>query len=946
MDWVRPIRRPELAELETFLAAARHGSLVQAGAQLGISRTAAGKRIALLEARVGGRLLDRSPRGVRLTEAGRQLVPEVEQLLSQANRTFERLGMLGRGEDPLRLNGLRALVGDSRSTEQTLADTQLLFAEVFHRVDQGIVIARLDDRVMVEVNDAFCRLMERDRHEIVGLTGRPWDVDSPSTSAGFLEQLRDSGAVAEYEVEFSVRPGARKRLIAAARVITVGGQELVVSTLRDITRRERFQARLMDLYSFVVQPAGGIARAATTNELYEHMCEVAVRGGGFTLAWVGELDDETGAIEVAAACGATDYLSGLAVNVSGDTPAGQGPTGRALRELRAVTCNDIATDPMMGPWRERALAHGLVACAAFPLLGHHGARAVLSVYTSEAALMTEDLRATVQDMAVEAGITLEATKREAERFRQALAGSELTAFTMDRDLRYTWIENPALGFNQDRVLGRTDAELLPAEAAVTVSALKQRALDGESVDEEVSIVRDGRVQWLWLTAQPIRDTSGAIVGLAGQTTDITKRKDFEARLTHLADHDTLTGVYNRRRMLEELDRELHYARRSHRPGAVLVVDLDNLKLVNDSFGHSAGDAMLTTLADVVRNRVRRTDIVARLGGDEFAVLLPEASGEDALRLAGNIRDQLREQKIGPPITISVGIASFTNQNELTADEILVCADTALYEAKEHGGDQARVYSGKASGALAWVGHVRDAVAEDRLVLYAQPIIDLHTGAVTCKELLVRILEEDGAIISPGEFIPTAERFGLIRELDRWVTNAGLRLALAGERVAINLSGQSIGEGPIIDVVREAIAEGLTPANVIFEITESAALTNITAAPSFSATIAGLGCAVALDDFGTGFGSFTYLKHIPARYLKIDMEFVRDLTTSETDQEVVKAIVGIARSLGKLTIAEGVENAETLELLKTLGVHQAQGFFIGRPEPITRPASLPSADSAK
>ena len=243
----------------------------------------------------------------------------------------------------------------------------------------------------------------------------------------------------------------------------------------------------------------------------------------------------------------------------------------------------------------------------------------------------------------------------------------------------------------------------------------------------------------------------------------------------------------------------------------------------------------------------------------------------------------------------------------------------------------RVYRGQASGALTWVQRIRSALAEDRFVLYGQPIIDLQTGLITRRELLIRMLSDDGEIISPGTFIPTAERFGLIREIDRWVTAAGLRVALGGEPVAINLSGYSIGEQPIIALVQAAIAHGLTPANVSFEITETAAMTNLTAARSFAGTLADLGCTVALDDFGTGFGSFSYLKHIPARYLKIDIEFVRDLATDETDQQVVKAIVGIAHSLNKLTIAEGVEDAETLALAARVRSRLAQGFHLGRPE---------------
>ena len=199
-----------------------------------------------------------------------------------------------------------------------------------------------------------------------------------------------------------------------------------------------------------------------------------------------------------------------------------------------------------------------------------------------------------------------------------------------------------------------------------------------------------------------------------------------------------------------------------------------------------------------------------------------------------------------------------------------------------------------------------------------------------------MLGEHNELIAPDRFIPTAERFGLIGEIDRWVTDAGLRLAIAGTPVAINLSGRSIGDEAIIAATHAAVARGLAPGAVIFEITETAALRNLAAARAFAATLAHDGCAVALDDFGTGFGSFTYLKHIPARYLKIDIDFVRELTTSDTDQEVVQAIVGIARSLGKLTIAEGVENPETLTLLREYGVDYAQGFHIARPQPLDQP----------
>jgi diguanylate cyclase (GGDEF)-like protein len=410
-------------------------------------------------------------------------------------------------------------------------------------------------------------------------------------------------------------------------------------------------------------------------------------------------------------------------------------------------------------------------------------------------------------------------------------------------------------------------------------------------------------------------------------------------LEHLAEHDLLTGVYNRSRLVSELDRQLSYAARYSRGGALLSVDVDNFKLANDTYGRAAGDVMLKAVSEILRARSRTTDVVARLTGDEFAVILPEASEEEALTVARYIRAALCERQVGPPIMASIGIALLTGDEELAAEDILTRAQIALYEAKEHGGDQARVYTGQASGAVTWMQRIRTALAEDRFVLYGQPIADLRTGRITHHELLVRMLSEDGDIIPPAAFLPMAERFGVIGEIDRWVTSAGLRLALDGEGVAINLSGFSIGDPAIVAEIRSAIADGVDPGKVIFDVNEAAAMSKLQATRLFAGTLYGLGCSLALDDFGTGFSSFTFLKYIPARYLKIDMGFIRELASSKLDHQVVKSIVSIARCLDKRTIAEGVQDAETLGVLKAIGADYAQGFHFGAPKRLSPPTAF-------
>src|SRR3984885_8022247 len=263
-------------------------------------------------------------------------------------------------------------------------------------------------------------------------------------------------------------------------------------------------------------------------------------------------------------------------------------------------------------------------------------------------------------------------------------------------------------------------------------------------------------------------------------------------LEHLAENDLLTGVFNRSRLVAELDRQLSYSARYSRAGALLTLDIDNFKLANESYGRAAGDVMLKAVSEILRARARATDVVARLGSDEFALILPEASEDEALVVASDIRAVLCERQLGPPIMVSIGIAILTGDEEVAADDVLTRAHIALYEAKEQGGDQACVYSGQITGAVTWIQRIRTALAEDRFVLYGQPIADLRTGRITHHELLVRMLSEDGDIIPPAAVPPMAERFGLIREIDRWVTNAGLRLVMDRAGGAINQRGFLIG----------------------------------------------------------------------------------------------------------------------------------------------------------
>lgn len=524
-----------------------------------------------------------------------------------------------------------------------------------------------------------------------------------------------------------------------------------------------------------------------------------------------------------------------------------------------------------------------------------------------------------------------------EQLRAILKNSPAPVFIRDRKSRYL-LTNDAFdrlfGTTARSAIGRPVDDVLSGDALETALGSEPRVLAGETVLDEMAVELRGSERALQTLKFPLIDGAGRAYAVCGIINDVTERRRLETQLRFLAEHDPLTGVENRQRLIEELDRQLRYAARYHRPGAVLTFDVDHLTAVNDTYGHATGDTMLRALAGLLRDRTRDTDIVARLGGDEFTVVLPEGTPEHAIGLADDIRSRLTDQHLEPSITLSAGVATFTGNDELTADELLVCADIALYEAKERGGNQVRLYTGQTSGSLTWVQRIRQALSEDRFVLYGQPIVDLRSGAISHYELLIRMLSEQDETIPPGAFLPTAERFGLITEIDRWVTRAGLRLAGGLPGVAINLSAYSIGDEAIIAALNDALADGLDPAKVIFEITETAAMRNMRAARQFAETLDRIGCGVALDDFGTGFGSFTYLSQLRVRHLKIDTEFVRDLTRGEAEQQVVRPIIELAHMLNKLTIAEGVEDAETLAILKAIGADFAQGFHLGRPTLLT------------
>ncbi|HWF36074.1 MAG TPA: EAL domain-containing protein [Solirubrobacteraceae bacterium] len=472
--------------------------------------------------------------------------------------------------------------------------------------------------------------------------------------------------------------------------------------------------------------------------------------------------------------------------------------------------------------------------------------------------------------------------------------------------------------------------------------------------------KDGSEFPVEISLSPLETDEGTLV--SSVIRDITERRRGEVLLRELADRDGLTGLLNRRKFEEHLAQEVALVDRYGGEAAMLLIDIDSLKDVNDTLGHACGDEMIKNVGAVVASRVRTTDVVARVGGDEFALLLPRTSEAAARAVADDLLATIHSQDLvlaGHHLrpSVSIGVAAF-EAGAVATDEVMVAADLGLYEAKDAGRNQVRVFKPPVIAApasrerVSWSKRIRAGLDEGRLIPYRQPIMNLCDGSTNRYELLVRLLDASGEPTLPRAFLPTAERTGAVRDIDRRMISYAIELISAAELAhesvtyEVNISGRSLSDPDLLPMISRAVVEsGIDPSSLVFEITETAAIANMEHVRRFAGTLRSLGCSFALDDFGAGFASFYYLKHVPLDWLKIDGDFVRDLPRNSTDQLVVRHIAEMAHSLKLRTIAEFVEDARTLEMLTAYGVDCGQGNFVGEPEPIPDLIAPRSAASA-
>jgi diguanylate cyclase (GGDEF)-like protein len=425
------------------------------------------------------------------------------------------------------------------------------------------------------------------------------------------------------------------------------------------------------------------------------------------------------------------------------------------------------------------------------------------------------------------------------------------------------------------------------------------------------------------------------------------------QLAYQSSHDALTGLINRREFECRVERAIHNANAQAATHALLYLDLDQFKIINDTCGHAAGDELLQQLAQLLLGSVRHRDTLSRLGGDEFGMLFENCPLDKAVEIANNLLKIIRDfnftwDDTAFTLGISIGVVPIDRSTRDIAGT-MSAADSACYIAKESGRHQIQIaHMGdrrlqERHGEMQWVSRLNRALEEDRFALYFQPIIPCANkpGHVTHLEILIRLIDDDGSVIAPCAFLPAAEKYNLVSSIDRWVIEHTMVWLAAtnssGNRpvnVAVNLSGQTIGSPEMLKFITDKTDEtGASPEHIIFDITETAAITNITSATSFMLTLRGYGFRFALDDFGSGLSSFTYLKKLPVDFLKIDGAFVRDILSDPVDYAMVRSINELGQLLGKETIAEYVETPELAEELQSMGINYAQGYAYAKPQPL-------------
>ena len=775
------------------------------------------------------------------------------------------------------------------------------------------------------------------------------------------------------ELRLSDRSSGRQILVSGEPVFDADHQFAGYRGVgRDVTEQQRAEqriARLKDLYAAMTEANEAIIHSRDMAALLPAICRIAVEYGHFVFAHVSMIDHATGWVETVAAAGEhPGQAEAFRFSLDPALPDGQGPAAHAIRSGTNSVCNDIAADARNRPWRERYATMGVRANAIYLLRQQQKVTGALHLYADQAGFFDEELTGMLEKLAANLSYALdnfqredarqaaEAALRESEiRFRDFAAAAGEYVWEADLDGRFTYVSSrvqSVWSFSDQELIGHDATEFMPPGEAERVREwmAHNKRPDGSFRDLEHRVLtRSGETRWVLVNAVGIVDEQERRTGLRGTGRDITDRKTAEARISYLATRDPLTDLPNRVLFNDRLEQGIVAARRSGQSLALMFIDLDRFKYINDSLGHPVGDLLLKEVGARMLSCIRKGDTLSRLGGDEFVVTLEGLQqAEDAAQVAAKIIKAL-----GRPFDIagntlntscSIGISIFP----LDAEDdrtLMKNADTAMYHAKERGRNNYQFFSPEMN-VRAVERHtletaLRLAIERQEFVLYYQPLVDIASGQVVGMEALLRWVHPERGLLLPTTFIAVAEESGLIEPIGQWALRSACQRARAWQdagypplKIAVNISPRQLLKPREFSrsLMRTLSATGLDPRYLELEMTETLLLHNAEENIAVLRKLGKDGVRIAVDDFGTGYSSLAYLRQLPIDTLKIDRSFVRNIESDPEDAAIIQAVVAMGHSLELQVTAEGVESMGQLQALQRLGCDEYQGYLFSKPLP--------------